>query len=426
MKHLGVIESNLAGSGFQGIQIAKDLGCHITFFTSGMDRYLTVPGGRNLFERYVDDIEVCQTNEVRPLLQRVYQVAAARPFSGLLSMAEYEVTVAAEAATALGLPTPDPASVRTARNKVFMRRRCAAHCVPMPAFRAVTTRTQAAQAAAEVGLPCVVKPADETSSADVLRCSSVDNVLDQFDLIRAKPFNVRGQRRHPEVLVEQCVHGFEVSVEVLATGHGYHVLGVTDKTVGGTNRFVELGHLFPSQLPDPIRAACADVAEQALAAIGFDMGLAHVEVKFTGDGPKLIEINPRPAGDRITELLDLSLGTSCLELVVRQHLGEKISDVPAAITATRGASIRFITAEPGRVVSITGTEVAAAMSGVRDVVVSAAIGGRVTPLRRNEDRVGHVLAVAENAYVAHRLAEAAAAEITVLTVPDPTGHEEPE
>jgi biotin carboxylase len=422
MKHIGVVESNLAGSGFQGIKIAKELGCHVTFFTSGMDRYLAVPGGGQVFDNYVDDIEFCQTSDVKPLLRRVCEVARRHPFSALLSMAEYEVAIAAEAANALGLPTADPASVRTARNKIFMRRRCVDHGVPMPAFRAVATRAEAVRAAHEVGLPCVVKPADETSSADVRRCGSDAEVLEQFDIIRSKPFNVRGQPRHPEILVEECLHGFEVSVEMLASGDGHHVLGVTDKTVGGNNRFVELGHLFPSQLPQAIRTACADVAERALSAVGFDLGLAHIEVKYTGDGPKLIEINPRPAGDRITELLDLSLDSSCLELVLRQHLGEYVGG-DLARTAVRGAAIRFLTADPGRVVEITGTQVAAKMTGVHDVVVSPALGDAVFPLRRNEDRVGHVVAVAENSYVASRIAEAAAAEITVSTIPHGASNE---
>jgi S-sulfo-L-cysteine synthase (3-phospho-L-serine-dependent) len=420
VKHIGVVESNLSGSGFQGLRIAKELGCRVTFFTSGMDRYLSVPGGGRYFEDYVDEIHVCQTNELRPLMEAVRAVEGVRPFSGLMSMAEYEVVVAALAADELGLPAPDPDSVRIARNKVHMRRRCARHGVPMPEFRSVESAELAARAAREIGLPCVVKPADETASADVHRCTSVEEVVDHFEAIRAKRENVRGQRRYHEVLVEECVLGYEVSVEVLAAGPLLHVLGVTDKTVGGNNRFVELGHLFPSLLPEYVQAACSEVAVDALEAVGFDLGLAHVEVKATPDGPKLIEINPRPAGDGITELVDRSLGTSCLEFVVRQYLGEHV-DGQVPTSAVRGAAIRFLTADPGRVVSVTGTEVAAAIPGVCEAVVSAEPGDVVHPLRRNEDRVGHVLAVGENAYVAARTAEFAVNEMAVNTVPGANG-----
>lgn len=415
MRHIGIVESNRSGSGFAGLRIAKELGCHVTFFSSGIERYLAVPGGARYLEDYVDDIELCQTNELAPLMDHVRAVQRRRPFSGLFSMAEYEIVVAAEAAAELGLPTADPESVRIARNKVLMRRRCAQHGVPMPAFRSVASAELAAEAAREVGLPCVVKPADETSSADVRRCSTEAEVAEHVEAILAKRENSRGQRRYHEVLVEECVVGYEVSIEVLADGPRLHVLGVTDKTVGGNNRFVELGHVFPSLLPEQVRAACMRVAVDALRAVGFDLGLAHVEVKYTADGPRLIEINPRPAGDRITDLVDLSLDTSCLEFVVRQYLGEPLNgNVPTA--PVRGAAIRFLTAEPGQVVEVTGTELAASLPGVREAVVSVAPGDIVNPLRRNEDRVGHAIAVADDPYVAARMAEVAVSQMTVLSV----------
>jgi biotin carboxylase len=415
MRHVGVVESNLSGSGFQGIRIAKELGCRVTFFTSGMDRYLSVPGGPRLFEEHVDAIEHCQTNELAPLLERVRTVDAVRPLSALMSMAEYEVVVAAEAARALGLSTPDPESVRIARNKVHMRRRCAAHGVPMPAFVAVDSSERAARAAREVGLPCVVKPADETSSADVRLCTTVEQAVEQFEVIHARKENVRGQRRHHEVLVEECVLGGEVSVEILAAGDRLHVLGVTDKSIGGDGRFVELGHVFPSLLPAPLRDACAKVATDAVRAVGFDLGLAHVEVKHGAGGPKLIEVNPRPAGDMITELVDRSLDISCLELVVRQYLGERV-DVELSATAARGAAIRFLTADPGRVVAVAGAKWAASVPGVCEAAISLRKGDLVGPLLRNEDRAGHVLAVGADAAAAARTAERALSRMEVVTV----------
>jgi len=416
MRHIGIVESNLSGSGFQGIRIAKELGCRVTFFTSGMDRYMSVPGGPRLFEENVDAIELCQTNALAPLMERVRAVDAARPLSALMSMAEYEVVVAAEAAAILGLAAPDPESVRLARNKVHMRRRCGERGVPMPAFRAVADPERAARAAREVGLPCVVKPADETSSADVRLCATVEQAVEQFAVIHAQKENVRGQRRHHEVLVEECVLGREVSVEVLAAGDRLHVLGVTDKRIGGDGRFVELGHVFPSLLPEPVRDACAQVATDAVRAVGFDLGLAHVEVKLGADGPKLIEVNPRPAGDMITELVDRSLDVSCLELVVRQYLGERV-DFELSPAPARGAAIRFLTADPGRVVGVGGAERAAAVPGVCEAAISLQLGDLVGPLLRNEDRAGHVLAVGADARIAARTAERAVSEMEVVTVP---------
>jgi len=412
MRRIGFVESNLSGSGFDALRAARGLGLHVVFFTCGLDRYHAAAGGTEVLRTCVDEFVSCPTHELDPLMAAVKEVDAQVPLSALLSVAEYEVVPAAQAARQLGLPGPDPDGIRIARNKVAQRRRCLERGVPGPAFRAVTTPAEAAAAAEEIGLPCVVKAADETSGAHVVRCATAAEVGSAFAAIMARPTNLRGQPTHPEVLVEECLVGFEVSVEVLAQGGSHHVLGVTDKTVSTGNRFVELGHTFPSVLPEGVRDDLARTAVAAARAVDFDLGIAHVELKYTADGPKLVEINPRPAGDRITELMDRSLGVATMELVVRQYLGELVGPIPAPAS---GAAIRYLSADPGIVAGVTGLDIARAVPGVREAVVYAEPGTEVRPLRVNEDRIGHVLATAADPYLAQRLAETAAAQIVVTT-----------
>lgn len=418
-RHLGVLESNLSGSGFEGLRVAKQLGLYVTFFTRDLDRYLRVPGAADYFSAYVDDIVHCETNELEHVLAAARPIHAAAPFAAFLTFGEYDVVVAAAAARELGLRAPDPTGVAVARNKLWMRQRCAAAGVPTPAFAGVASGQEAVAAAQRVGLPCVVKPTDETASADVARCRSLAEVDAHFASVVGKTANVRGQRRFPKILVEQALLGYEVSVEALAEGSRICVLGVTDKSLAGSDRYVEVGHVFPSLLPPDVVSACADVATAALRAVGFDLGMAHVEVKVTAAGPQLIEINARPAGGKITNLVDLALGISCLELVLRQYLGEPVLDElgPLRAAPARGAAVRFLTAAPGIVTAVTGVDTAAAMPGVLDAEITVAAGDTVRPLQRNVNRLGHVLAVADEPYLALRRAESALSEISVCTSP---------
>jgi cysteine synthase len=416
--HLGVLESNLSGSGFAGLRLARQRGLSVTFFTRDLQRYLDVPGAARYFDECVDEIVRCETNDVDALVRQVREVAAARPFDAFMTMGEYDVVLAARIGELLGVPAPSADAVAVARDKARMRARCGEHGVPMPLWRAVSTPAEARAAAGLVGLPCVVKPVDETSSVDVVRCTSLRQAEEQARHILGKRVNTRGQRRVPTVLVEQCLEGFEVSVEVLAEGTACHVLGVTDKTVAGQGHFVEVAHVFPSLLPAATVAACADVAVTALRAVGFDLGLAHVELKVTADGPQLVEINPRPAGDNIPELVDRALGVSCLDLTIGQYLGQPV--VASLRTEPRGgAAIRYLTAPPGVVASVAGADVAAGMPGVVRVSVEAEPGQVVPPLQRNGNRLGYVLATADDAYTASRRAEAAGHAVVVRTAPAP-------
>lgn len=412
MKRIGFVESNRSGSGFDALRAARQLGLHVTFFNCGLDRYHATPGGTEVLNACVDEFVSCTTHEIGPLLTAVQEVDARAPLDALLSVAEYEVVPAAEVARKLGLPGPNPDGVRIARNKAEQRRRCAERGVPIPDFRAVTTADEAVAAAGEIGLPCVVKPADETSGTHVVRCTTKADVLAGFAAIAAEPTNRRGQPRHPEVLVEECLLGFEVSVEVLADGDTVHVLGVTDKLVGGRNRFVELGHVFPAPLPPSILDELGRVAVAATRAVGFDLGIAHVELKYTAAGPKLVEINPRPAGGQITRLMDIGFGVPTMALLLRQYLGESVTIDTKPV---RGAAIRYLTAHPGVVTDVSGVEGATELPGVREAMVYVEPGDRVNRLLVNEDRIGHVLAVSDDPYVAGRTAEAAARQIVVTT-----------
>ncbi|MGW2823667.1 pyridoxal-phosphate dependent enzyme [Streptomyces sp. NPDC001443] len=103
--------------------------------------------------------------------------------------------------------------------------------------------------------------------------------------------------------------------------------------------------------------------------------------------------------------------------MARQYLGQPL---PARVLPERpvgGAAIRYLTAHPGRVVSVGGQQRAGALPGVEEVVVKPRPGSVIRELRRNGDRAGHVLVVAETAELAARTAEAAVQEIRIRTEP---------
>ena len=71
----------------------------------------------------------------------------------------------------------------------------------MPRFTSIASEAETEEAVRHVGLPCIVKPADETSSADVARCHTTAEVIEHFRQIRAKRENTRGQRRFDRRLI---------------------------------------------------------------------------------------------------------------------------------------------------------------------------------------------------------------------------------
>jgi cysteine synthase len=110
--------------------------------------------------------------------------------------------------------------------------------------------------------------------------------------------------------------------------------------------------------------------------------------------------------------------------MIGQYLAEPV--LSTLVTAPRGgAAIRYLTATPGTITSIAGAEVAERLSGVVRVSLKASIGQVVGPLQRNGDRLGYVLAAADDPYTAARRAEAAAQAVVVSTVADPPRRSRP-
>ncbi len=88
--------------------------------------------------------------------------------------------------------------------------------------------------------------------------------------------------------------------------------------------FRETGFFIPAALDAESRSAVLDLATRAIAALGVRTGCLHTEVKFTPDGPRIIEVNGRLGGG-VPEMLERAAGVSLLDLTLRVALGEPVS-----------------------------------------------------------------------------------------------------
>ena len=85
------------------------------------------------------------------------------------------------------------------------------------------------------------------------------------------------------------------------------------------------------------------LATAAIEALDVRTGCLHTEVKFTPDGPRIIEVNGRVGGG-VPEMLERAAGIPLLELTLRVALGEDIRiDGPVA---TERIGYRFFLQPP--------------------------------------------------------------------------------
>ncbi|MFJ8017342.1 ATP-grasp domain-containing protein [Streptomyces sp. NPDC096339] len=392
MGHLLVIESWVGSMSRLLPRAIREDGHEFTFVTRDLHHYLrSAPASDGPHPLLTArNIITADTNDTGALQDRIEDLHAVLGFDGVVSSCDYYLPAVAHTARRLGLPGPSPEAVEAACRKDLTRRALVEGGVPGPRFALCEGAAEAAAAARELGYPLVVKPVDLCAGM-LVRAVRDERELDvACQALAAFPVNARGQDRAPVILLEELLHGPEVSVETVSFGGTTHVVGVTDKSIGGAPAFIETGHMFPAALDDVRAAEAAEAALGAIKALGLDQVVCHTEIKLTPDGPRVVEVNPRPAGNRITELVrhvtGVDLATACVDVA----LG-RTPDVAPRPTGVRSAAISFLL--PDTIGILTGIEGAQALRARPEVLeLGLAEPGRtVRAATSNNEYLGHVM-----------------------------------
>jgi biotin carboxylase len=402
-RQLVFLESNTTGTGMLALRTAARLGVQPVLLTARPSRY------QGLDDTPCRVVE-CDTNDAAAIERAIGEELAGQ-LAGITTTSEYYLEPAAVSATANGVPGNPAEAVATCRNKARTRRALRAGGVAQPAFALLTDPAQARAAVAAVGLPCVVKPVDDSGSTNVLLCETAAQVAEHAAAVLAVRTNARNQPTAREVLVEQYLPGPELSAEMFSLGGEAACVGITAKTLAGLPCFVESQHIFPASLPAATTTEVTETARQALKATGFELGASHLELRLTDSGPAIVEINARLAGGMIPELVRLATGIDLLEQQLRAVAGLPVS---LERTRERFAGIRFLLAgEAGRLAAVRGMAAARRVPGVDRIEVTTPPGAPVRPARSFADRLGYVIAVGDSHDEVAQILAVAADHLTV-------------
>lgn len=393
MGHALMVESWVGAMSALLPRAVREAGHRFTFLTRDLHHYLRHPptGGPHPLLA-ADNVLTTETNDVPALLDQVAELHRTLRFDGVITSCDYYLGTAARIAERLGLPGARVEVVERAYRKDLARQAMRQAGLPGPAFAVVTGWDDTVRAARRIGFPLVLKPVDLCAGMYVRLVRDDAELRQAFDALAAFPVNARRQARSRLVLLEQLLTGPEVSVETVTVDGVSTVVGVTDKSLAGEPWFVETGHMFPADLPDDLTRETGRMAVAALAAVGLDNGVAHTELRLTPDGPRVVEVNPRPAGNQITELVRRVTGVDLPMAYARLALGER-PDLTTVDTGVRSAAIRFLLPpKAGTLAGIDGTGVLAADPHVVDWSVRPA-GYRTGAADSNNNYLGHVMVV---------------------------------
>jgi biotin carboxylase len=306
---------------------------------------------------------------------------AALGAAGIVTFSEYRIPRTADLAAHCGLPYHRDGTVRRLVDK--RAQRAALHAAGVESTRCVTVHGPAdvPAAVAATGLPAVLKPRSGAGSVDTCRVETAEQAQAALREFTAG----QGGSAPAGFVLEELLTGDPlaagegfgdyVSVESVVHDGTVHHLCVTGK-LPLAEPFRETGMVLPAPLPGPLAARVEALAGAAVAALGIEHGLTHVEIKLTPGGPRLIEVNGR-LGGFVAALLRRAAGYDPVRAALRAALRLE-PEVPRF--AFREVSFQYYLtppAGPARLVAIHGLDAVRAMDEVWQVAVTAEPGSEV-------------------------------------------------
>lgn len=330
-------------------------------------------------------------------IEAICKVAEDFQPDGIMTLAtDMPMRSIAAATSLLGLPGISMETAIKSTDKGEMIKAFKEHQVESPWFYIIDSMTQLEELMSEITYPCILKPTDNAGSRGVTLVNSENELKDAYQYSSA-------QSRGGQVILEEYMTGPEVSVEVMVVDHVPHVLAVTDKLTTGAPYFVEMGHNQPSMLPAEDVEKIKDLAKRAVLSVGINCGPAHVEIKLTPQGPKMVELGARMGGDCITtHLVPLSTGIDMIQATIDVALGIKPNIKPSL---KKGSAIRFFKAPVGKISAINGIEESNAIEDVKELTFTKSVGDVITEIHSSVDRCGFVIAQSNCAMDAIRICE---------------------
>ncbi|MFY1669651.1 ATP-grasp domain-containing protein [Plantactinospora sp. WMMB334] len=309
-------------------------------------------------------------------------VAAGHRIDAVACFHEGALRGAARVAADLGLPGNSPEAVMAMRDKAATMTALRAAGVPCPRSELVGSVEEAVAAAERIGYPVVVKPQSSASSQGVVKAADAESVATAYPMIVGLPEraefrqgeyavpNVSAIYMDPErrgVLVQEFLDGPEYAVDVVYTGGQVFVLGIHDKpSEWEGDYFIERIYVTPPDLDPEAYDELVRIASAALVAVGAGTGAAHIEVRRTTDGPKIIEINGRLGGT--TAFVQESLRAASGVWGPREYLRAVLGERPEVAPPSRTAGFTALLAErTGRITGFEGEEETRRIPGVQAI-----------------------------------------------------------
>lgn len=341
---------------------------------------------------YCLDIDTDQEDELIEAINRLPEWLELNCF---YTTNEYRVPAAAKLAAYFGIGNGIALDgAVNCRNKKLVRRILFDNQLSSLKYKLVQSAREVMAASMGLKFPVIVKPSNEAGSRFVFKCDDMMSACDAVAHISNNSTNYVGQQIDAEILIEEMAVGPEYSVESCTVDGQTTVIAITQKETSGPPNFIEQSHMVPAELSDEVMTKVKHLIEQSHQLVGIDNVITHSEFKLTEHGPEIIEINGRPGGDHIPELVKYTTGICLSELGAHIAMGGSLQNYQRYPVAAESAAVQFFLASQDG--DVNYQPLAELPEGIKVSQITVPPGSSVVKTTSNYNRLGYVLAISSN------------------------------
>jgi len=340
IEHVVFVESNLKG--LEALSVAKQMGYHVSLLRSPKYRSLySIEGADSILKNIDRIIEIPDSFAEQDLHQALQKLNEEEKIDILISLVEYCILPLSRAASKLKIPYTSAEAVENASNKFKCRQILKLSGVASIKYKKVSIsgsedandlRQSFLQGALEIGLPVVIKP---VRSAGSLFAAIIQNESDLDDYIKSyqEQDEICGVKKEDLAnggfLIEEYMQGEMYSVDIGVNLADRIIFGIGERKRLRENEVIELGTCMPANVSAEKYTIMGQYAIDVVNALGLDLGIFHLEIIYTSEGPRLLEANPRMFGGNGPILISKSANINIFEYLIKIHAQEICPKLPA-------------------------------------------------------------------------------------------------
>lgn len=310
------------GSGLGYIPAAKDLGLKVYVFSANRDDRI-IPYS---YKKQIDKLFILDTNNLKTVKDHLYNLLKVTSLEAIIPGFEYFVDYIYELYDLVNLSPPwgDQANLAL-RDKAIAREILRKQHFNVPVCAKINQSSDLKLAAKKVSFPSVFKPTKFGGSIHVSKVHNLKELEAAYHAMNKDAWTELGNEIGDQAILESYLSGPEYSVEGFVNNDRTIVVTITEKLLSKEPYFVEVGHITPASVDLYTQTLIEQYIAQVIHALGVHFGAFHSEVKLTCEGPVLIEIAGRPAGDHICDLIELATGINFYKQVLCAFLNKFFS-----------------------------------------------------------------------------------------------------